>query len=250
MVKTALAVAGLVVAVIALQRAYEGNRRLAQQVVQVEARVDAVAAELAPLRAAVAANHREATRRRGGGFASIARRALGSVYTVETTDGRLGSAFFAWRDGGDSYFITADHVVADAAMAVLVMRRGGSWAGAVERVDVKNDLALVRVAGSPTGMGEPLWSDSRVRKPPLPGDEVLVVGSPYGLEGTITTGVVSRATADLIQTDAAANPGNSGGPVLDRSGRVVGVLVSGGGENINFAIPITRACLAIRDCGA
>ncbi len=52
----------------------------------------------------------------------------------------------------------------------------------------------------------------------------------------------------VIQTDAAANPGNSGGPALDRQGRVVGVLVAGGGENINFAIPIARACVKLRRC--
>ena len=52
----------------------------------------------------------------------------------------------------------------------------------------------------------------------------------------------------MIQTDAAANPGNSGGPALDRNGRVVGVLVSGAGENINFAVPIGRACARLRRC--
>jgi S1-C subfamily serine protease len=52
----------------------------------------------------------------------------------------------------------------------------------------------------------------------------------------------------VIQTDAAANPGNSGGPAVDRKGRVVGVLVSGGGENINFAVPIRRLCGSLRDC--
>jgi S1-C subfamily serine protease len=52
----------------------------------------------------------------------------------------------------------------------------------------------------------------------------------------------------MIQTDAAANPGNSGGPAVDRRGRLVGVLVAGGGENINFAIRIERACKAVRRC--
>ncbi len=76
----------------------------------------------------------------------------------------------------------------------------------------------------------------------------MLVGSPYGLEGTVTTGVVSRITYNEIQTDAAANPGNSGGPAVDRQGRVVGVLLSGGGENLNFTVPIKRACITIRDC--
>jgi S1-C subfamily serine protease len=55
-------------------------------------------------------------------------------------------------------------------------------------------------------------------------------------------------TTRYIQTDAAANPGNSGGPALDRQGRIVGVLVSGGGENINFAIPIRQVCKKLRAC--
>jgi S1-C subfamily serine protease len=54
--------------------------------------------------------------------------------------------------------------------------------------------------------------------------------------------------AKYIQTDAAANPGNSGGPAVDKKGRLVGVLVSGGGQNLNFAIPIGLACVKLRDC--
>jgi S1-C subfamily serine protease len=55
-------------------------------------------------------------------------------------------------------------------------------------------------------------------------------------------------TPKLVQTDAAANPGNSGGPAVDKQGRVVGVLVAGGGENINFAIRIDRMCAKLRSC--
>jgi len=55
-------------------------------------------------------------------------------------------------------------------------------------------------------------------------------------------------TKKLIQTDAAANPGNSGGPAIDRQGHVVGVLVSGGGENLNFAVRIDRVCVKLRPC--
>ena len=62
------------------------------------------------------------------------------------------------------------------------------------------------------------------------------------------TGVVSRVNDREIQTDAAANPGNSGGPGVDSRGRVVGVLLAGGGENLNFLVPIRRACVTIRFC--
>ncbi|HEU0337263.1 MAG TPA: trypsin-like peptidase domain-containing protein [Gaiellaceae bacterium] len=74
--------------------------------------------------------------------------------------------------------------------------------------------------------------------------------SPYGLEGTVTTGIVSRVTDNEIQTDAAANPGNSGGPAIDREGGVVGVLLAGGGENLNFTVPVRRACVRLRRCEA
>jgi S1-C subfamily serine protease len=89
---------------------------------------------------------------------------------------------------------------------------------------------------------------ARRRRPPRAGDELLLLESLYGLYGTVTTGIVSRVTARAIQTDAAANPGNSGGPALDREGRVVGVLVAGGGVNINFAVPIRLACAKLRRC--
>src|ERR671931_325320 len=113
--------------------------------------------------------------------------------------------------------------------------------------DSQNDLALVRVSGSPAGAA-PLWQDVHAGAPPRPGDQLLLVGSPYGLEGTVTTGIVSRVSRHVIQTDAAANPGNSGGPATDRQGRIVGILVAGGGENINFAVPIARACVKLRHC--
>jgi serine protease Do len=92
-----------------------------------------------------------------------------------------------------------------------------------------------------------LWQKPRTRLPQT-GDELLLVGSPYGLYGTVTTGIVSRVSLRAIQTDAAANPGNSGGPALDTRGNIVGVLVAGGGENINFAIPIRLVCAKLRNC--
>jgi serine protease Do len=129
---------------------------------------------------------------------------------------------------------------------VSIEKPGGSWDGEIVRRDRKNDLALVRVAGSPQG-APVLWQKARAAKPRV-GDRLVLAGSPYGLGGTITTGIVSRVTRRMIQTDAAANPGNSGGPAIDRHGRVVGVLLAGGGENINFAVRIDRACQKLRTC--
>ena len=179
------------------------------------------------------------------GVAPLAARVLKSVFTVQTSRG-LGAGFAAWIEDGDLYLVTADHVVAEVGESVRVERKAGSWGARVVARDTANDLAVLRVSGRPAGAA-PLWQKPQENRP-RPGDELLLVGSPYGLAGTVTTGIVSRVAPTLIQTDAAANPGNSGGPAVDSQGRVVGVLVSGGGENLNFAVPIRRVCLSLRNC--
>jgi S1-C subfamily serine protease len=177
------------------------------------------------------------------GLAPLARRLLRSVFTLRTADGG-GSAWAAWTARGGTYLISAAHVVGGHAR-VAVSRSGERWTGRVVRRDGTNDLALVRVTGA---IAPPLWQDSSVQPQPRVGDTLVLVGSPFGLEGTVTTGILSRVTYNEIQTDAAANPGNSGGPAVDRAGRVVGVLLAGGGENLNFSVPIRRACVRIRRC--
>ena len=179
------------------------------------------------------------------GVAPLAARILNSVFTVQTSQG-LGAGFAAWVDDRRLYVITADHVVPEADVNVTLERKEGSWSAEVVGRDRDNDLALLRISGRPAG-AKPLWQQTTA-KPPRPGSELLLIGSPFGLGGTVTTGVVSRVSKKVIQTDAAANPGNSGGPAVDRQGRVVGVLVSGGGENINFAVPIRQVCVRLREC--
>lgn len=175
----------------------------------------------------------------------LAGRAKKSVFTIIA--GRsLGTAFAAWHTQEGTYFITANHVVRGWDGGVVLQKKKGDWDGEIVRRDPKNDLALVLVEGRPDG-AKPLWQ-KRLKAKPKVGDRLLLVGSPYGLGGTVTTGIVSRVTRKVIQTDAAANPGNSGGPAIDRKGRVVGVLVAGGGQNINFAIRIERACVKLRRC--
>jgi len=182
------------------------------------------------------------------GIAPLAKRLLKSVFTVQVSGG-LGTGWAAWTEGGNTYFITANHVVADDVAAgiktVKLLQKSGSWAATIGKTDPTNDLAVIVVHGL---IAPALWQQPRLGVSPVVGDQLLLVGSPYGLEGTVTTGVVSRVSYDAIQTDAAANPGNSGGPAVDRQGQVVGVLLSGGGENLNFAVPIQRACVTIRSC--
>ena len=113
------------------------------------------------------------------------------------------------------------------------------------RTDETNDLAVIKTDAH---LGPALWQQPQRGIAPVVGDQLILIGSPYGLEGTVTSGVVSRVSYDSIQTDAAANPGNSGGPAINADGEVVGVLLSGGGENLNFLVPIQRACVTVRDC--
>jgi S1-C subfamily serine protease len=180
------------------------------------------------------------------GIAPLAARVLKSVFTVKTDDG-LGAGFAGWTEDGQLYVITAAHVVSEVGEQVLLERSSkGSWRAEVVGRDRGRDLAVLRVDGKPVG-ARPLWQKPQANKPRV-GDALLLIGSPYGLGGTVTSGVVSRVRPKEIQTDAAANPGNSGGPAVDRKGHVVGVLVAGGGENLNFAVPIMRLCGSLRHC--
>lgn len=186
--------------------------------------------------------------RQGEGYAPLAARILRSVYTVDSGQ-ELGTAWVAWKSKGFAYLITANHVVADAVSLgdrnVRLKQKNLDLAGTVLKQDTTNDLAVIRTKSN---VGPALWQTPQLDVSPLPGDALLLVGSPYGLEGTVTQGVVSRVTYDQIQTDAAANPGNSGGPAVDREGRVVGILLAGGAQNLNFAVPIQRACVVVRSC--
>jgi S1-C subfamily serine protease len=188
-------------------------------------------------------------RRKDAGIAPLAARVLKSVFTVQTDEGWFGAGFVAWSDDTGTYVLTANHVVAHATDPhVTLARKGGTWDGSIVATDKANDIALVRIQGRPAHAA-PLWNSDVPPPVPRAGDQLLLVGSPFGLEGTVTTGIVSRVTKKAIQTDAAANPGNSGGPALDKQGRIVGVLVSGAGENINFVVPIARVCAKLRRCG-
>ena len=178
---------------------------------------------------------------------TLAARIKRSVFTLSVSLDE-GTAFVAWVKGRNSYLITANHVV------VLSVERGERkarvhqgrkvWEGKIIRSDPNHDIALIRV---PHRIAPPLWQKP-IYTPPLVGDELLLVGSPLGYEGSVTSGVVGRVAFNEIQTDAAAYPGISGGPAVDANGKVVGVLSSGEAENLNFAVPINLACSTLRVC--
>lgn len=178
---------------------------------------------------------------------TLAARVKRSVFTISASLDE-GSGFIAWVKGGSTYVLTANHVVVLSIdrgdYGVRVHRGTTVWLGRIVKTDPDHDLALIRV---PRRIGAPLWQRP-VYVPPLVGDELLLVGSPLGYEGSVTSGLVGRVARDEIQTDAAAYPGISGGPAVDAEGHVVGVLVSGEAENLNFAVPINQACLKLRRC--
>jgi len=193
----------------------------------------------------------QALQTKQGDLAPLAKHILKSVFTIHAGN-ELGSGFVAWTDDSSSYLVTARHVVVNNLGGYVTLERpgGGTWQGEIQAEDAKNDLAVIRLDGHPAGAA-PLWQKPRTALPAV-GDALLLVGSPYGLSGTVTTGIVSRASTKQIQTDAAANPGNSGGPAVDAAGHVVGVLVSGikaeYGSGLNFAVPIARVCEQLRSC--
>ncbi|WP_458189897.1 S1C family serine protease [Haladaptatus sp. NG-WS-4] len=148
---------------------------------------------------------------------------------------------FVYDDEG--HVVTNFHVVGDADEIELRFSDGDWRTGRVVGRDVNTDLAVVRV-GEPPPYAKPL---QMAEDTPTPGQRVAALGNPMGLDGTITTGVVSGtnrslptgngfAIPDTVQTDAAINPGNSGGPLVTLDGEVVGVNRARQGDNIGFAI--------------
>lgn len=207
------------------------------------AELDREVAALSEQAASLAAGLRTTREQQEKGLAPLASRVLRSVFTIEADFGS-GSGWSAWTGDDTTFIVTAFHVV-EGSDRVMVRRKTSVWNGRVVRRDEVNDLALIRVDRE---IGTPLWQDTETIAIAAAGDELLLIGSPYGLEGTVTTGIVSRVTYNAIQTDAAANPGNSGGPAVNANGEVVGILLWGGGQNVNFAVPIQRACVKLRHC--
>ena len=145
--------------------------------------------------------------------------------------------------------VTNEHVVDGASKIVVTFADGSSATARLVKADASSDLAVLRVTVSAARLHPLTLADSSTVQP---GDSVLAVGSPFGLEESLTAGIVSatgrsidapnHATiAGAIQTDAAINHGNSGGPLLDAAGQVIGVNAqiasqSGGSDGVGFAI--------------
>lgn len=160
---------------------------------------------------------------------------------VRTEQGPGGGTAWVYED---SYLVTNDHVIADGSDPYVWFIDIGWREASVVGTDFHSDLAVIEVEEKPES-ATPL---PLVDEPKAVGTPVAAVGNPFDLTGSFTTGVISGrnrnirvpgrafSIADGIQTDAALNPGNSGGPLLTYGGEVVGVVSAGQGENIGFAI--------------
>ncbi|MBC7257792.1 MAG: trypsin-like peptidase domain-containing protein [Chloroflexi bacterium] len=170
------------------------------------------------------------------------------IQITTATGSGSGSGFFYDREG---HIVTNNHVVEDAETIRVVLADGSQVAAEVVGTDPDADLAVIRV-DAPADLIVPaeLGDSSKVQV----GQWAVAIGNPFGLERTVTRGIISAlgrvfpqesgfSIANLIQTDAAINPGNSGGPLLDLRGRVIGVntmIVSetGASAGLGFAIPV------------
>lgn len=193
--------------------------------------------------------------------AGIAARVLPSVVSIETMSkdgGGSGSGFVIDPNG---YLLTNNHVVADALTIKVILNDGREFAAKILGRDESYDLAVLKI--KVTGLKALQFGDSdKVQV----GDSVVAFGSPLGLSGTVTQGIISAKDRPVtagdensstsfisaLQTDAAINPGNSGGPLVDATGAVIGVnsaIASLGSSlgsqtgsiGLGFAIPINQA---------
>jgi serine protease Do len=156
----------------------------------------------------------------------------------------LGTGFLISEEG---LIVTNNHVVQDVEKIEIVFSDGTRSGAEVVGTDPKTDVALLRAKADRTYVALPLGDSDEL----LPGDWVMAVGNPFGLDHTVTAGIVSATGRDIgqgpyddfIQTDAAINPGNSGGPLMNLAGEVVGIntAINPQANTIGFAVPINMA---------
>ena len=156
----------------------------------------------------------------------------------------VGSGFIMSKEG---YILTNNHVVEDADQIKVKLAGGKEFAGKIVGRDPKTDLALIKIEAASELQPLKLGNSDDLKV----GNWVVAVGSPFGLEQTVTAGIVSAKGRvigsgpydNFIQTDASINPGNSGGPLINLQGEVVGIntAIIASGQGIGFAIPINMA---------
>ncbi len=173
------------------------------------------------------------------------------AFTMDITEIPRGTGSgFVWDEQG--HVVTNYHVVADAQTARVTLADGSTYDGKVLGAAPDKDIAVVKIDAPPSKLKKIAVGDSAELRV---GQSVLAIGNPFGLDQTLTTGVISglgreiksvnqRTIYDVIQTDAPINPGNSGGPLLDSHGRLIGVNTAiysptGASAGIGFAVPVS-----------
>lgn len=156
----------------------------------------------------------------------------------------LGSGFVLDKEG---YIVTNNHVIKDADEIQVKLQNGKEYPAEIIGKDASTDLALIKIKAEVDLPALPLGNSDEMEI----GQWVLAIGSPFGLEQTVTAGIISAKGRvigagpydDFIQTDASINPGNSGGPLINMAGEVVGIntAIVAGGDGIGFAIPVNVA---------
>jgi len=176
-------------------------------------------------------------------------RLVRSFYAFNPQEVPQGSGTgFVWNEEG--YIVTNYHVVQQADRVTVTLQDGTSYAASAVGVDPDKDLAVLKIDVPDSELVAIVPGDSSLLEV---GRKVIAIGNPFGLDTTMTVGVVSalgreidsvsrRKIRDVIQTDAAINPGNSGGPLLNSLGQLIGVNTaiyspSGASSGIGFAIP-------------
>jgi S1-C subfamily serine protease len=194
-------------------------------------------------------------RRNIGAVVNVTSRAVAFdfFYGLVPQEGQ-GSGFVIDRDG---HVLTNYHVIADARQVEVTMHNRKKYRATVVGTDRSHDLAIIQIKAP--DLNPMVLGDSRNLQV---GQKVYAIGNPFGLSGTLTSGIVSSIRSvqepdgmtidEAIQTDAAINPGNSGGPLLNSHGEVIGIntmIASSVGQNagIGFAIPINTAKAVLND---
>ena len=168
----------------------------------------------------------------------------------------LGSGFIIdYRANGDTYVVTNNHVIQDADEVYVLLHDDTRLQADIVGRDPKTDIAVLKVHADRSLPSVPLGDSAKSRV----GDWVVAIGNPFGLGGTVTAGIISARGRDInagpyddfIQTDASINRGNSGGPMFNMDGEVIGINTaifspSGGSVGIGFAIPTSTAAPVIK----
>ncbi len=187
-------------------------------------KVGSLSSELSSLKASASAD-----------FSGIIEEVVTGVVTIKT-DVSQGTGFLITDDG---YVVTNYHVMQNAKAATIVTSDSQNHQVTFIGYDTNLDIALLKISGNYDSLRLADSDDVQV------GEKVIAIGNPLGLQFSVSEGIVSAVHREgannleaYIQTDAALNPGNSGGPLIDTSGKVIGInnFKIGGGENLGFAL--------------